>query len=214
MCMEMVLLFISEEINPSYRMGSENHKDTSQSYSVHVQSTPSTCALDIQDFSPLSLSQGTQISALPREVLRLILRWVVSSQLNMRDLEQFSMVRVVVDCICNNHTCNAVYLYMYNVCHTYLLKVSDRGTCIVISAIYTNVHVCFEFTITCQYYPRYCLLMHAVCHALCVQVCRGFYCLAREPGIWRTACQKYVQYCVPYNLLSETKLLLWSLSLC
>lgn len=33
------------------------------------------------------------------------------------------------------------------------------------------------------------------CVPLCAKVCRGFYCLAREPGIWRMACKKYVQYC-------------------
>ena len=41
----------------------------------------------------LSHSQDTHISALPIEIMRYILRWVVSAQLDMRSLEQVSKVQ-------------------------------------------------------------------------------------------------------------------------
>jgi F-box protein 9 len=67
-------------------------------------------------------SKTTHISVLPYEVMRMILYWVVSVHLDMRSLEQCSMV------------------------------------------------------------------------------CRGFYCLVRQPGIWRTACRKLWPNC---NLTSS-----------
>lgn len=37
-------------------------------------------------------------------------------------------------------------------------------------------------------------------------MCRGFYCLAREPGIWRMACQKYVKAtCVLRQTAANTR---------
>lgn len=95
-----------KEVEQSNEEGMATLSDTLQSLTLH---TP-VC-------HPDRLNKTTHISALPLEVMRLVLLWVVSTHLDMRSLEQFSMV------------------------------------------------------------------------------CRGFYCLARESGVWRLACQKLWSHC-------------------
>ena len=79
-------------------------------------------------------TQEVHISALPAEVLRYILRWVVSAQLDMRALEQVA-------------------------------RVSGRSQAM-----------------------KSLVLRLFCCHSM--QVCRGFYLLAREAHLWRMACRK------------------------
>lgn len=123
------------------------------------------------------LFQGTQISALPREVLRLILRWVVSSQMNMRDLEQFSMVRVAialpfsyvcvyVSAIHAHVQCifNAIIYYMYA---NLPAKSQWQRYSYFYSQLYLQVHVCM---LLFHYHTWLCIIFWCILH---VTVCSG-----------------------------------------